>query len=366
MKGRLRLLTDPLEWAILALTVLATEVASTAIHRTLVDVFFTWSMPQRVGVTLLTVVSVAVCLFLFLVRRRGVFVDWKRSPGDVAVAGWAFGAAVAAFGLGETFYSALTGIPVPGGLGLGALYLAAFALCAARLFRYHKTHIPTPRTRRFVDEPPEPRRHLVLFLSDLPDDGTTDKETGWPKDLPRSEHPTIEDDLPRLEKWKECHPGWKWEMPLRGIRPHLANHVLDRVTLVCSSQSLAQAPRFRNYLETLPELHGVDIFVWAHPPGLPSIPSPATTRGVEGLLGFDFEKFNEVSDAVVGLVEQLEKSASEHDIMIDITGGQKPNSVVAAAVTFGRHIKVQYAQTRNPWDVKSYDVVAGHDVGMEG
>ncbi|MDR4497190.1 MAG: hypothetical protein MRK02_04590 [Candidatus Scalindua sp.] len=52
-----------------------------------------------------------------------------------------------------------------------------------------------------------------------------------------------------------------------------------------------------------------------------------------------------------------EKYISENEIMVDITGGQKPTSIVGISVTFNRKIKAQYVQTGDPYDVLSYDVI---------
>ena len=53
------------------------------------------------------------------------------------------------------------------------------------------------------------------------------------------------------------------------------------------------------------------------------------------------------------------KGIPESEIMVDFTGGQKPSSVVAAAVTFNRRVKAQYVQTNRPWNVVSYDLILG-------
>jgi hypothetical protein len=62
-----------------------------------------------------------------------------------------------------------------------------------------------------------------------------------------------------------------------------------------------------------------------------------------------------------GLADLLDYFRSERirnkQVMVDLTGGQKVNSVVAAAITFNRHIKNQYVQTNEPWKVIGYDIV---------
>ncbi|MBW1992577.1 MAG: hypothetical protein JRI59_10825 [Deltaproteobacteria bacterium] len=78
---------------------------------------------------------------------------------------------------------------------------------------------------------------------------------------------------------------------------------------------------------------------------------------VSAYQGWDFESFDELSHALWFLLRKSPfKNFSAAEVMIDITGGQKPTSVVAAAITFNRPIKAQYVQTNYPWDVISYDV----------
>jgi hypothetical protein len=38
----------------------------------------------------------------------------------------------------------------------------------------------------------------------------------------------------------------------------------------------------------------------------------------------------------------------EDDIVIDFTGGQKPTSVAAVAITFNRKVRAQYVDTNHP------------------
>jgi hypothetical protein len=76
--------------------------------------------------------------------------------------------------------------------------------------------------------------------------------------------------------------------------------------------------------------------------------------------GWNFEAFDDLSRALLEVIEFLRRQgASERDIMVDFTGGQKVTSVVAAAVTFNRPTKTQYVQTNRPYRVISYDVLLG-------
>lgn len=70
-------------------------------------------------------------------------------------------------------------------------------------------------------------------------------------------------------------------------------------------------------------------------------------------------------DAFKELMQEFSRRGiNDKDIVIDITGGQKPNSVVGAVVTFNRRIKAQYVQTEGDNAIIQYDVV--HDTGDAG
>ena len=85
---------------------------------------------------------------------------------------------------------------------------------------------------------------------------------------------------------------------------------------------------------------------------------PAKPEDMKSVPGWNFESFDELSDALWKLIRMLKKQqVEEKDIVIDFTGGQKVTSVVAAAITINRHIDAQYVQTNSPWEVLSYDVI---------
>ena len=91
------------------------------------------------------------------------------------------------------------------------------------------------------------------------------------------------------------------------------------------------------------------------PPILEDCPKEPIAEG-----GWDFERFDDLSRAVLHLVRAFKpQRVSDDQIMIDFTGGQKVTGVVAAAVTFNRTIKAQYVQTNHPYDVISYDILMG-------
>ncbi len=81
-------------------------------------------------------------------------------------------------------------------------------------------------------------------------------------------------------------------------------------------------------------------------------------REIENALGVDFENVNEIEGALDAVITHAKKDGkfSDADIVIDITGGQKPTSAVATIFTFGREIIVQYVQTNHPFKVVAYNI----------
>lgn len=72
--------------------------------------------------------------------------------------------------------------------------------------------------------------------------------------------------------------------------------------------------------------------------------------------GIDFEDVEEVFNAIKEFYKNVkQKDFKEEHIIVDITGGQKTNSVAGAIATLARNRKFQYVSTRDK-RVLSYDV----------
>lgn len=215
----------------------------------------------------------------------------------------------------------------------------------------------TPRTRYFSNKPAEQREHLIIFLSSLNKNLKTIE--GVPEGLSISGD--IDKDIRTLESLKQQRmPNWPWEMSLRAIRHHtepLNIGPLKTVTVICSKESIQQAPFFYNICRQYDRLEGVVIQFLSNKKQKIQL---EPLRGIDStsIPGFDFESFDEMSEALGVLLKEFKKKGIRgREIMVDITGGQKPTSVVGAAMTFNQEIKAQYIQTNPPWDVKSYDVI---------
>jgi hypothetical protein len=270
-------------------------------------------------------------------------------------AGWAGDA------LQETFNVWLSG--TMGVLSLPqCVYILSFLGSAILLYRQRDAFF-RPRTRYLKNEAPEQRRHLILFLSNL----NTDKgkfNNGVPDGLTLSNN--LDVDIKKMEVLKDKKPllRWPWEMPLRGLRHHFG--VLQNVTIVCSKESIEQVDWFLDICKRYDHMKDIIFFLLVKgPTELISTPFGA----FDSARGWDFESFDELSDAMWTLIRKLGKQhgIKEREIMIDFTGGQKVTSVVAAAITFNRKIKGQYVQTNKPYEVLGYDaMLATPDTGGLG
>ncbi len=245
----------------------------------------------------------------------------------------------------------------PRGMLMVLLYLALFAVTVYWLYRLRKV-LFHPRTRLLKNEAPSPREHLILFLSDL-DVSRGRYNGGVPEGVVLTGD--LQNDLNALvEHKKRGTTFWRWEMPLRAIKPHLAT--LKVLTVLCSPESVRQVHWFGQILTGTyaRELAGVavEVFLNEQPPRAISCPACESVAG-----GWKFEAFDALSEALLSLLSHLKnQGVRDEQIMIDFTGGQKVTSVVAASATFNRAIKSQYVQTNPPFDAVSYDILLTHSL----
>ncbi len=232
-------------------------------------------------------------------------------------------------------------------------YLIFFIGMVYLLIR-QKEKIFRPRTRYISNEEAEEREHLILFLSNLPEN--LEESDGVPDCLRLSQD--IDKDIEEIVKLKQGPRPlrWAWEMPLRAIQHHQIK--LKTLTLICSRESISQVNLFVNIC-TRYRIKGLEkIFLLAREDSRPLIINLMTENGLSDLHGFNFQSFDELSQAMWYLMRAFRKDGfPECQIMIDITSGQKPTSIVGASMTFNREIKAQYVSTNKPWEVLSYDIL---------
>jgi hypothetical protein len=243
----------------------------------------------------------------------------------------ALGLAVLFFVMAGWIPDGITNILLPGGDFTQGLWqicvaLTIFAILGLTLSR----KIDGPQNIRVEVRVPEAAKVLEIFLSPI---GRS----------PGREH----DILDRLAKDEpvasEELNGTSWEMPLIAINHHLARlELLVVVTSQGEGGSALLFPAFKNLLAqyfpdagftieelTTPDLNFEDL------------------AGVHTLL-----------DAWYGKVSTLGRHKN-HDIITDLTGGQKPASIAAALATLVEGRKFQYVSTTDK-KVQSFDLVVGN------
>lgn len=279
------------------------------------------------------------------------FVPWI----STAVAG------VLLWGVATGIHRRMAGEPFRG--VLFALYLAGFFVCGA--FLYMRRNSVLTVHSRYVEQQAvsgAKRRHLILMLSHVEDE--TLAETGWfPRGVAWSDPPSLEADLKAINDVKK--PGqrnWPWEMPLRAIQEQLPD--VREVTLVCSPDSIRQAPAF---CERVRRYDRLDVAVWCARDGILSrvVPDAGPLQDCEG---FDFAKrLDDVSAAVTDLLNDMHfvRGIDPREIMVDFTGGQKPVSFVAAAATLRGEVLAQYVDTRELKTIV-YDLVTNAEARVGG
>lgn len=233
----------------------------------------------------------------------------------------------------------------------------------------------TRRLRKIVN--PAPRDVLVVLLSDLRFELNTTHAIKALVATPRHDDPEwsrllLETFVPKLDegslgltdlgvdlkalaaaKKRRGHPKWPWEQPLRAImHGHNAERRL-RLVVVCSKESVQQVGLFAQLI--LQYRLNVDVsFLLRQAEDKHLLQPMERCHDVFRFSkdqGWDFDDFDQLYDCMRGMLQQLTsmhidgRVISDRDIAIDLTGGTKPASVVAALVTVDRPIVNQYVTT---------------------
>lgn len=262
--------------------------------------------------------------------------------------------------------------------GLRIVYIVVFCISVILFIRQRKNLFP-PHTRYLAGETMEKKKHLVLSLSNLATDLAA--KDGIPAEL-QLKHKNLKEDIDIITAYKTTTASnvkrWTWEMPFRAILHHAETpRVLESVTVICSRKtdesvgavgSIDQLHLFYDLFRQYSELSAVPLRLLAKKNNRFALVEITSSDIISSYEGLDFEDFDELSQALWVLLSEFEdRKIRETDVAIDITGGQKPTSIVGAAITFNRKIKAQYVQTNRPWGVISYDVIhATSDTGGLG
>lgn len=234
------------------------------------------------------------------------------------------------------------------------IFYIVFFFCMAYLWYRQRNTFFRPRTRYLAnDKKPGKRKHLVLFLSNTKDELLGSR--GIPQEFKLSSD--IHTDVQMFNRLKKENPSmykWSWEMPLRAIEYHC--EVLESITFICSNKSIKQLHLFFNICRNYEQLKNITYYTQINDSN--TLSPLSDNIAYNNLQGFDFENFDQLSRALTIVRSEFKKKHyQDQEIMIDITGGQKPTSVIGASITFNLKIKAQYVQTNDPWHVVSYDVL---------
>jgi len=160
----------------------------------------------------------------------------------------------------------------------------------------------------------EPHEGVILFLSNIRNPAQIEK-------LKAGDPSVLEDAF------------FSWKMCQRGLEKHRDS--LRNIWVICSHESAGQFQWFVSLFST--QFEHVEFI------------------RVGGEDGLDFENMEEIVSAIEEVLHVLPHDMDESEVIIDITSGQKSNSVAGALVTLADPCReFQYVQTNEPYEVKTY------------
>lgn len=164
---------------------------------------------------------------------------------------------------------------------------------------------------------PPSARVLIIFLSTVRQDVLTAIEQNQPS----------------------CLLGNSWEMPYLAINHHAER--LEELYVFTSPGDNGSHRQFGHFTRAISSLF-----------------SSLKIHELTGE-GIDFEDVAAIHECLDKLYEQLDHRGiyGEHDVILDITGGQKTNSIAGAMATLAEGRKFQYVSTVNKQKVQCYDLV---------
>ncbi len=261
--------------------------------------------------------------------------------------------------------------------------LAIWIVAVRRVRSLYADFLPRLAVRSFRRaDAGQNRKLLVLFLSPPRCRNVQPvNELGLPLDPPATAL-TIDGWLEWIadaeRKWPNLQ--WPWEVALRAIRPHLDS--LDTIVVLPSNATMANLPAFAKLLSLT--LKASDCRVVAAlmrndaefarsgielvPLLADGVPNSHLDDRLELCHGVNFEDFAAMSECLHGAIERMKiwapEAATDGAIVVDVTSGQKPNSIVGASLSFGRDIVMQYVQTGDPKEAIIYDLELAKPAGL--
>lgn len=167
---------------------------------------------------------------------------------------------------------------------------------------------------RAISSDVDPHKGVILFLSNIGNPDHLEK-------LKANDRSVFEE------------PKFSWMQTVRGLNPH--KEKLEKVWVMCSPQSTQQFDLFHQMFTSL--YPDVDFIRCG------------------GDKGVEFEDMEGLVQILEDIFADLPADMDESDVIVDITSGQKPNSVAGMLVTMvGNGREVQYVQTGKSHKVKTY------------
>ena len=220
--------------------------------------------------------------------------------------------------------------------------VAAFVAVLARLSWLARGARKRYRPRVGREDRPAQTKGLILFLSNL-----------WTVDQARLANKLHA--LDGIGAFRELEGKLNWRMPLEAIAYHLPR--LSHVVVICSRGEGEGEQRTPGSAEQLQLFREVCNQVF---PGAELVLHDAAALDSRFGGGLSFEDVDAVSHATDEAFQWLlDRGLALADILIDVTGGQKPNAVAATAVALAEGRRIQYvACPRSGGDcrVTVYDV----------
>ncbi len=217
----------------------------------------------------------------------------------VAAIGWA----------GDTLYSMAPGSP---------WWLAPLGLLLVLFFwGGRKAELISPVVRQ---GPAKPARVLIWFLS--PPGG------------------------PGLERETDPNAMRSWRMAHEAISHHHQRGRLERVVVIPSADAGSKRNGTFRFIDDFRHTMAVST----------GIPADWVRLAPGCQYGVDFESAEELSEVLENTLEELAAEGySSEDVVIDVTGGQKPPAVIGGIFGLGDGRRIEYVSTGD-YDVLEYDI----------
>lgn len=228
-----------------------------------------------------------------------------------------------------------------------AISLVLFVGCIGLL---HRARLP-----RFADRvktakgAPAPRKPALLWFLSVHRIASLDAAR---RHFPSLTLRDLDRDIDVLER-DSTH--WDLEQLLRALRHHARDGILRRLYVAASIESKNRLRLLLELVRSYSALDSVKIFyVQDRGERIAIELTEATLGDIVRRGGIDFE---DVNAALTTIQRAASHWGADHEFVVDITGGQKPNTAAAMLFTVERDARAEYVQTGNRKEVLTFDIV---------